>query len=117
MKEIDAGDYWCPMGRISLQKGSNQPKIEVVPGGAFNTAIIFAPNSSAHGATRYPSVCIGRQCAMWKKGFFSNLGIVPDRAMCGRCGLRVPDYGGLICTLGIIALAAYVLIQLPILAR
>lgn len=79
MKEEDAGDYWCPMGRISLQQGSNQPRIDVIPAGAFNTAVTFAPGSQAHGAKRYPSRCIGRECAFWEKN--------PWWGKYGQCGL------------------------------
>ncbi len=79
MKEKDACDYWCPMGRISLQQGTNQPRIDVVPAGAFNTAITFAPNTQAHGATRHPSRCIGRDCAFWKTN--------PWWGKYGQCGL------------------------------
>lgn len=82
MREKEAGGFWCPMGRISLQKGSSQPRIDVIPGGAFNVALTFAPDSAAHGAARYPSVCIGKNCALWKRG------LLPGH---GHCGLIAPS--------------------------
>lgn len=98
MKEADAGEFWCPMGRISLQRGSSQPKIDVVPGGAFNVALTFAPNSAAHGAARYPAVCIGNRCALWKKGLFGRY---------GHCGLIAPSSLWPVCVLAGVALVAY----------
>lgn len=87
MKEIEAGNYWCPMGRISIQQGSDKPHIEVVKCGAFNRAIIYAPGSQDQGQASYPSRCLGVGCACWEWGFFSDLGLVPSKLRRGRCGL------------------------------
>lgn len=100
MRESDASEFWCPMGRISLQKGSSQPKIDVVPGGAFNVALTFAPNSAAHGAARYPSVCIGKKCALWKRGLFGRY---------GHCGLISSSPLWPLYLFAALALAAYFL--------
>ncbi len=87
MKEIEAGNYWCPMGRISIQQGSDKPHIEVVKCGAFNRAIIYAPGSQDQGQASYPSRCLGVGCACWTWGVFSRLGLVPSAFRRGRCGL------------------------------
>lgn len=98
MKEIDACDYWCPMGRISLQQGTNQPRIDVVPSGAFNMAVIFAPNAQEHGAKRYPSRCIGRDCAFWRKN--------PWCGKYGQCGLTAQAQSELPTVIAVIGLIA-----------
>lgn len=87
MKEIEAGDYWCPMGRISIQQGSDKPHLEVVKCGAFNRVVIYAPGSQDQGQASYPSRCLGVGCACWKWGFFSGLGLAPSGLRRGKCGL------------------------------
>lgn len=91
MKEAETGDYWCPMGRISVQHGSDRPQIDVLKCGAFNRAILYAPGSQDQGQQSYPSRCIGEGCACWEWGFFSRFGLVPVKLRRGRCGLTAPN--------------------------
>lgn len=90
MKESEAEQFWCPMGRISIQHGTNQARIEAVQAGAFNRAVVYAPGSRAQGEWAYPSRCLGEGCAWWRWGFFSGLGLVPSKYRCGCCGMAFP---------------------------
>lgn len=90
MKETEAGALWCPMGRISIQQGTNQARIEAVQTGAFNRAVVYAPGSHAQGEWAYPSRCLGEGCAWWRWGFLSGLGLIPAKHRCGCCGLTSP---------------------------
>ena len=87
MKEKMAGDYWCPMGRISVQHGSERPQLDVLKCGAFNRVILYAPGSQDQGQQSFPSRCLGEGCACWEWGIFSRLGLVPAKFRRGRCGL------------------------------
>ncbi len=90
MKEIKAGEVWCPMGRISIQHGSDRPQLDVLKCGAFNRVILYAPGSQDQGQQSYPSRCLGEGCACWEWGFFSRLGLVPAKLRRGRCGFTSP---------------------------
>lgn len=90
MKESEAEQSWCPMGRISIQKGTSQARIEAVQTGAFNRAVVYAPGSYAQGEWAYPSRCLGEGCAWWRWGTFSGMGLIPAKHRCGCCGLLSP---------------------------
>lgn len=77
MSQEENKGFWCPFGRISMQQVSNDGHTSIVPGGAFNIAVI---PSLHHGGkeTVYPSTrCIGTQCP-----FFDRRAYAKEKSFC-----------------------------------
>lgn len=107
VREVDADTQWCPMGRISIQQGTSQARVEAVQTGAFNRVLTHAPGYQTQGVWAYPSRCMGEGCAWWRWGFFSGLGLVPAKYRRGCCGkVSPPPYGDVAASIALLGLAA-----------
>ena len=97
MRENEAIEHWCPLGRISIQRQNNTGQVEVVDCGSFNMAVVHAAeNPALQGEWARPSRCVGRRCALWRPGMISKSGILPPAYARGQCGLvrpRRPVFG------------------------
>lgn len=77
MSQDENKGFWCPFGRISMQQIGNDGHTNIVPGGAFNIAVI---SSSRYGDkdTVYNSArCVGTQCP-----FFDGRAYAKEKNFC-----------------------------------
>lgn len=82
MKEMEADQLWCPMGRISIQQVENG-RLAAVQSGAFNQ--VLPVSGTGAGARVYlSSTCVGSKCPYYRRGF--------NPWGWGRCALAVIDY-------------------------
>lgn len=83
MPEKTHKDKWCPLGRLSIQRITQDKGIEVVQAGAYNQALVqVSPRDS--GSKVYNSThCCGPACAFYRRSLnpwhWGYCGITPER--------------------------------------
>lgn len=83
MKEKQAKDYWCPLGRISIQQVESG-RISVIQSGAYNLVLPASGQGVGSGRVYFSSTCFGSRCPYYRRGF--------NPWEWGRCALAVIDY-------------------------
>lgn len=68
MKEIEAGGYWCPMGRMSLQQIAEGGRLAVIQAGAFNQVSLASGLQRTESPLYLSSTCQGRKCPYYRRG-------------------------------------------------
>ena len=83
MEPKQAKDYWCPMGRISIQQVESG-RISVIQSGAYN--LVLPASGPGMGKERFyfSSMCFGEKCPYYRRGF--------NPWGWGRCALAGIDY-------------------------
>lgn len=89
MKLKKPEDMWCPMGRMSIQRIEGT-KVDAVNTGAFNRVVVDQN-------TYLPSVCVGKKCALYRRGM--------NPLSWGKCAMARQSVGWLI-VLGALIVAA-----------